>query len=166
MEAKMKKLVVYYSFEGNTRLVAQAIARAVDADLLELRPIHPVRTKGFGKYVWGGAQVVMGRAPELAPWPLKPSDYDVIYIGTPVWAFSMAPPLRTFFRQAELLGKAVALFCTHEGGRGRTWEHMRRALAGNDVLGETEFLMPLREPEAASAAAQSWAREMLGKLRG
>ncbi len=50
----MKKLVIFYSFEGNTKLIAENIAQAIGADLLELKPKKKMKSKGFMKFVWGG----------------------------------------------------------------------------------------------------------------
>ena len=54
----MKPLIVFYSFEGNTKLIAEKIAQTVDAEALELKPQKEIRTKGFMKYFWGGKQVL------------------------------------------------------------------------------------------------------------
>ena len=43
----MKKLIIFYSFEGNTKLIAENIAKAIDADILELKPEKEVKTKSF-----------------------------------------------------------------------------------------------------------------------
>ena len=53
----MKILVIYYSFEGNTEFIAQAMARHAGADILKLEPQNEQRHKGFMKYIWGGKQV-------------------------------------------------------------------------------------------------------------
>lgn len=45
----MKKLVVFYSFEGNTKFLAEAIANEIKADILELKPKKEIKTKGFFK---------------------------------------------------------------------------------------------------------------------
>jgi len=46
-----KILVVYYSFEGSTRLMAETIAHELKADVLELKPVKDLQSKGFMKYV-------------------------------------------------------------------------------------------------------------------
>jgi len=50
----MKKPVVFYSFEGNTKLISESIAEAIGADLMEIKPQKEMRSKGFMKFVWGG----------------------------------------------------------------------------------------------------------------
>ncbi|MBN1402424.1 MAG: NAD(P)H-dependent oxidoreductase [Anaerolineae bacterium] len=160
MQKRLKKLVIYYSLEGHTRLIAKAIAAEIEAELLELRPHKELQSRGLMRYVWGGGQVVMQRRPKLEPFSIDPGAYDLLFIGTPVWASSYAPPLRTFFSRVKLRGKAVALFCTNEGSPGKTLIRMRAALAGNDILGEADFPHPMEAERAAK-----WARQMLALLR-
>jgi flavodoxin len=160
MQTLLKKLVIYYSLEGHTRTLVQAIAVEIEADVLELKPCKELRSQGLMRYVWGGGQVVMQRKPGLEPFAVDPRAYDLLFIGTPVWAFSYAPPLRTFFSSVPLRGKAIALFCTHEGGPGKTLKRMGAALAGNDILGEADFPHPVEADRAAR-----WARQMIALLR-
>jgi flavodoxin len=159
----MKVLVVYYSLDGNTRLMAAHIASATGAAQLELKPADPVPDRGFRKYLWGGKQVLMGAAPELEPLAVDPAAYDVLFIGTPVWAGSHAPALRTFLRDVSLAGKTIALFCCHGGGGpARTFKRMRAALTGNRVIAENAFRDPrTRDTAAQTAEAERWAREVL-----
>ena len=91
-----KNLVVYYSFEGSTRLIAENIANVLDADILECKPIKDLKSKGFSKYFWGGRQVVTKKKPDLVDFSVNPNDYDAIIIGTPAWSYSYAPAIRTF----------------------------------------------------------------------
>lgn len=161
MGGRGRILMIYYSLEGNTRYVAREIAEATGADLLELKPLEELQTKGFAKYLWGGAQVVMRRLPRLAPWDIDLDAYDILFVGTPVWAFTYAPPLRSFFACATLVNRRIALFCTHEGGPGKTLLHMRLALAGNQIIAEREFLNPRAQPNETSREARSWAQDAI-----
>lgn len=157
----MKKLVIFYSFEGNTRYIAEQIAETINADLLELKPKKDIKNNGFMKYVWGGRQVVLGAKPELEQLDKNPQEYDMIIIGTPVWAFSFAPALKTFFSQIQIKEKKVALFCCNGGGIGKTFNNMKEQLKENEIIGEIEFLEPLKESQEAANKAKKWASELL-----
>ena len=135
----MKTLVVYYSFEGNTRYIANLIATHVKADVLELKVIDDISGGGLAKYFWGGRQVVLGIKPELAPFSIDVQAYDLIFIGTPVWAFSYSPAMATFFDRVRFSGKKIALFCCHGGMKGRVFDTMRDQLVGNDIVAEADF---------------------------
>lgn len=139
----MKTLVVFYSYEGNTRLAAGIVAEAAGgADMLELRPVRDMKSKGFMKYVWGGRAAVMGVTPVLQDFDADFDQYDLIFIGTPVWAFTYTPALKTFFKGKYLKGKKIALFCCHEGVLGRTIANMKKALKGNSIAGEFAIFAP------------------------
>jgi flavodoxin len=157
----MRTLVVFYSFDGNTRFIARHMASAVGADLLELEPREENVPHTFMKYVWGGRQACMKEVPPLRPFDRDPQVYDRLIVGTPVWAFSYAPPVRTFLTTVKLTGKRIAIFCCHGGGKARTLQKLREALAGNEILGETDFMEPLRlRTEACAMRAEEWARAL------
>lgn len=156
----MKKLVVYYSLEGNTRFVAEAVAKELGADLLELKPKKDVSPTSPMRYLWGGKQVVMGERPELFPLSKEAGNYDLIVIGTPVWAFTYAPAINAFLQLQPITGKKVAFFCCHEGGMAKTFDNLKKALAGNEILGQLDFNYPLKKKEAALAKIGEWVKTL------
>lgn len=159
---KLKSLVVFYSFEGNTRFIAQTIAAEIGGELLELKPKKEIQTHGFMKYVWGGRQAMMKEKPELLPYQFDPDEFENIFIGTPVWAFTFAPPVNTFLANHTLKDKKIALFCCNEGGLGKTFEHFANSLAGNQIIGQMAFYAPLKKgKESTEIAAREWARKMM-----
>ena len=166
----MKKLVIYYSLEGNTRRIAETIARTIEADLLELKPKTEIPSSGFMKYFWGGKAAMMKTQPELCPMGKDVQNYDVIFIGTPVWAWTYAPPLNTFFTTHPFSQKKVALFCCHGGGKGKIFDKMKEVLTGNQILGEIDFRDPLKhDTDANIEKAKAWAEKVLnpdGRGRG
>ena len=160
----MKTLVVYYSLEGNTAFLGEAVAQALGADTLRLHPVNDLSPKGVMKYLWGGTQVMTKRTPALAPCEKNPQDYGMLFIGTPVWVWSCAPALATFFSKEKFSGKKIALFCCYQSSRGKTFDAMRRHLAGNTVVGEFGCADPLRHnPERSRDMVQQWARQMTGE---
>ncbi len=157
----MRKLIVFYSLDGNTRFIAKVMAEAAGADMLELKPKDQPAVKGFMKYFWGGKQVFQKQKPQLETFDKNPQDYDLIFIGTPVWAFTYAPALATFFDQVKLKDKKIALFCCSGGGKGKTLSNMRDQLKGNTILGEIDFVEPLRLNVIKNEeAARDWAKKI------
>jgi len=157
-----KPLVIYYSYEGNTKYIAESIKQAIKADLLELIPTKEMSSTGFMKYMWGGKSVVLKKKPTLKPFDVNPDDYEMIFIGTPVWVLTYAPPLRTLFSTISLNSKNIALFCCHEGGKGKTFEKMRMELDGNTILGQMDFNHPLKkQTEEQKKKAMTWAKEVM-----
>lgn len=161
----MKALVIYYSHDGNTRLVARAIAEAVGADTLELKPTKEVASQGFAKFFWGGAQVMMKRTPPLLPFDKQPREYDLLFIGTPVWAGTYTPPLRTFFSTMDPKGKQIALFCCYAGNKRTVLQDMKDALPRNSFVREIDFIDPAEQETAESIQkASEWAKEIVATL--
>ena len=116
---KMKTAVVYFSWSGNTRFAAETIAKKAGADLFEIKAETPYNSN-FGKCCDEAKPECNGKTLR----PIKPieglnlSKYDMVFVGTPNWWGTMAPPVRTWVTQSKdaLKGKTVCLFQTHGGG--------------------------------------------------
>jgi flavodoxin len=159
-----KSLVVYYSYEGSTRVITQTITQVLEADVLECKPLKDIRSKGFMKYVWGGRQVLFKTRPELEIFGKNPDDYDSIIIGTPVWAFSYAPAIRSFLMQAKLTNKKIGLFCCHEGGPGKTLENLKKKLSNNTIIDKMDFLNVAKNRQENILKAKNWAVSLKDKI--
>lgn len=158
---QMKTLVVYYSFDGNTRFISQKIAQEWEADILELELKREPPRGNFMKFFWAGRQVIMKDKPSLKPLYKKPEEYDLLFIGTPVWAWSYAPALETFFSENSLKGKKVAVFCCHAGSKGTTLEKMKMRLKDNQILGQVDFTEPLKKDKAlVEGEVMTWAKDI------
>lgn len=146
----MKDLIVYYSLEGNTELIAERISRQMGADLLSLNPKKAYPNKGITKFLWGGKSALMAEKPELEEYSVDLSAYDRIVFGFPVWASTFAPPLRTFIEdhKEELKDKAFASFaCQGGSGAEKAFSKLANAL-GIDVVEQTAiFNEPKSKPE-------------------
>lgn len=110
----MKTLIVYYSRSGYTRRVALALASSLQADLEEIT--EPRSRQGIFGY-FRSAREAIKRIPSRITPTRDPSAYDLVAIGTPVWAGSLSPPVRTFLTTNRDRLSEAAFFCTM-GGRG------------------------------------------------
>lgn len=113
----MKTLIVYYSRTGTTRKIAENISKALNADIEEI--IDLKNRKGIIGYIMAGRDAMKNRLTRIKPIDKKPSKYDLIIIGSPVWAWSLSAPVRTYVHQNKpyMKGKKFAYFCTM-GGSG------------------------------------------------
>lgn len=109
-------LVLYYSFEGSTKKIAEYIAKEIEADIEKITPVKELKSKGFSKFLWGGSQVIMKKKPEINPINLNLDDYNTVLIGTPIWAGTFAPPIYTLLEEGYLKNKKIGYFYCHEGG--------------------------------------------------
>ena len=149
-EKKMKCAVVYFSWspDGNTRFAAETIAKKASADLFEIKA-ETSYSSDFQKCCDEAKPECQGKTlrPIKSIEGLDLSKYDMVFVGTPNWWGTMAPPVRTWVTQskAALKGKTVCLFQTHGGGG------MQRV--GKDfaeVIGDAAKVLP---PKAFSGSS-------------
>ena len=141
----MKILIVYYSFDGNCKYVAEEISKSVNAEILELKPKTDAKDKSILKHIFGGKQAFVNEKTELFPFEKNIDSYDFIFLGTPVWKLNYAPALKTFLSENKIKEKKVALFCCGKGGMGKALENMKKELLENEVISEIEFVNPLKQ---------------------
>ena len=112
----MKTLVVYYSRTGVTRTVAEALAKELQGDLEEIVDLK----KRSGALGWFGSagDAMLKRRTGIGPAKKDPAGYDLVVIGTPIWAFTMTPAVRTYLTAHREALKRVAFFCTMGGSGG------------------------------------------------
>jgi flavodoxin len=158
----MRCLVVYYSLEGSTRLVAEAIAAEIGADVVALRPKAQPPAAGFSRYLVYGLQRMIHPRMGIAPLDVDPQSYDLVFIGSPAWAAGPAPAVQTLLDTGSLKGKRVALFCTHRGGPGETLAVMAKSLSDATIVGQFEAGFVQTDPATARSRAAAWARQVAG----
>lgn len=124
-----KVAVVYYSQSkvGNTATVAKWIAKHTGGELVPIEAVEAYpdaygdTLKAAQKDMQNGGTRAIRAVPSL-------DGYDVVFIGSPIWYGTYAPPVAEFFKAHSLAGKTVVPFCTHGGGgAGRYFVDVRKA---------------------------------------
>ena len=109
-------LVLYYSQTENTKAVAEEIANRLGADIEEIHAVEPYD----GTYQETIARCLQEREqgilPEIEPINAKLADYDIIFLGYPVWFGTCAPPVLTLLNNVDLGHKTIYPFCTFGSG--------------------------------------------------
>ena len=158
----MKTCVAFYSLQDHTRQLAQAMADEIGGDLADVRLAKQPNVKGFMAFMWAGFSTLTNKTPALAALDLDLADYDLILIGTPVWAGTLVPALRSLLAQSDLSGKKVALFASCGGGPGKACDELASLLPNSQVLGQTSYAWSGNaKTEDLLTAARGWAREMV-----
>ena len=141
----MKTLIVYYSLEGNTKYTAEKIAERTGAELLRLEAEKAYPAGKVTKYFWCGKSAVMGKTPKLKPYTVNLSEYDMIVFGTPVWASTYTPPLRSFIKEhkEELIHKKIAFFaCSAGGSAEKCFANLKEELGCKEVTATLRLTDP------------------------
>jgi flavodoxin len=109
-------LIVYYSLFQNTADLALEIAIQTDGTIRELIPDknYSFDYNTAAKEVRN--QISRGFCPKLISGNEPIDDYQTIFVGTPNWFKTLAPPVLSFFRQHDFTAKTIIPFCTHGGG--------------------------------------------------
>lgn len=160
----MKALVVYYSLDGNTKYLAESIAREIEADLLRVKPINDLDATSFLKYIKGLLYMVIGYKPSLEPLEKNPEAYDILFIGTPVWWGRAVPAINALLDTYPLKNKKIALFCCCEGGPNKTLPKLTEKLFSSDIVGKEVFSHVLQHKKDTSASAIHWAKDILNAI--
>ncbi len=111
----MKTLVICYSRSGHTKKVAEAISFVLKCDIEEIK--DKVDRRGIWGWLTSGRDASMGNLTKISDVMKSIDSYDMVIIGTPIFAWNLSPAIRTFLSEnAEKISNA-AFFCT-EGNTG------------------------------------------------
>ena len=156
-----KALVAFFSAEGTTAKVAKTLAGAVEADIFEIRPVQPYTEADIkwtnplarcNREKLGRKDVpISGRVSGM-------EDYDVVFLGFPIWYYGAPNIINTFVKGYDLSGKRLALFATSGGSdMGRTAEKLKPYLSEGAVIADSKLF-------SASAGAEelkAWAEKVM-----
>ena len=128
-----KKLVVYYSYTGNTQKIAESIQKKLNCDILKLEPVEPYSTDYQTVVDEEQNNEGSNRIREIKDIDKDLTKYDEIIIGTPVWWYTIAPVIRTFLKENDLTGKTIKPFATNAGWLGRTFKEIKKLCPNSEV---------------------------------
>ena len=129
----MKKLVVFYSYTGHTKMIAENIQRKLNCDILEIKPVKPYSTDYQTVVDEEQNNSSAGKTPEIQKIDKNINEYDEIIIGTPVWWYTIAPVIRTFLIQNDLSNKTIKPFATNAGWLGHTFQEIQKLCPNSKV---------------------------------
>lgn len=140
-----KQLILFYSFEESTKEVAEYISKELNIPCERIRPVKDLKSKGFSKYPLGGRQVIFKSKPKLLPIKSNLEEYDTIFIGSPIWAGSFTPAIRTLLETDILKDKKIAFFYTSLGGDARAESKIKESVEKNNSLISTYRIVNVPE---------------------
>jgi flavodoxin len=105
-----KTLIIYYSRTGNTKIVCQALSKALNADLLEIKD-GTDRSGGWGFFT-GAVNAMFSMQTDITPEHPDCAPYGSIIVASPVWAGKLSAATRTLLATNRFDGKKVGIFST------------------------------------------------------
>ena len=140
-----KKLVAYFSASGVTAKVADMLADAVGADIHEIRPKVPYTKADLN---WmnkkSRSSIEMNDKtirPEIAESNVQIDDYDVIFLGFPIWWYVAPTIINTFLEKYDFSRKKIILFATSGGSKfGKTVEELKVSVSADTEIIEGKLL--------------------------
>ena len=152
-----KKLVAYFSASGVTAKVADMLADAVGADIYEIRPEVPY-TKADLNWMDKKSRSTIEMndktiRPALADKNAKIDQYDIIFIGFPIWWYVAPTIINTFLEKYDFSGKKIILFATSGGSKfGKTVEELKVSVSADAEIIEGKLL----NGRQSIAAIKAW----------
>lgn len=131
-----KVLIVSYSYTGNTHRMASVIRELTSGDWCEIYPRQPYPMDFQKRLQKVRKEVEKAYLPPLIQSFIRPKDYDVVFIGSPNWCGTIAPPMAAYLSKNNFSGKIVLPFFSHcggGGGNGKLEMDVRRMCKGADV---------------------------------
>ena len=126
----MKKLVAYFSASGVTKSAAEHLAKAVGADLFEIKPVVPYTRADLDWTNKKSRSSLEMNNPDSRPEILEQlsnmEDYGTVFIGFPIWWYVAPAIINTFVESYDFSGKTIVPFATSGGsGMGKTVEVLK-----------------------------------------
>ncbi len=115
----MKILITFYSRTGITRKTAKDMGQLISTTGYEIDIEEIIDKKDrSGKigYMVAGKDALAKKETEIGDVHHDPGNYDMVILGTPVWAGTITPAVRTYLHKYRECIKEAAFFCTHGGG--------------------------------------------------
>ena len=124
-----KKLVLYFSESGNTKAVAEELQKQLGADIESILPEEAYSGNFQETMQRVQKENQSGTLPKIKPLKAKIADYDIIFLGYPIWGGTYASPVASLLKEQDFAGKKIVPFCTFgSGGLNTSSDALKKAL--------------------------------------
>jgi flavodoxin len=140
-----KKLVAYFSASGVTAALARTLAEAAGAGLYEIKPEAPYTKADLDWRDKKSRSTIemqdQSFRPAIADRDANIADYDVVFVGFPIWWYVAPTIINTFLESYDFSGKTIVPFATSGGsGLGKTIEKLKPSVSGTAIVKEGKLL--------------------------
>lgn len=156
----MKKLVAYFSATGTTEILAKKLAKAAGADLFEIQPKHHYTAADLDWTNPSSRSTVemkdLSSRPAVANKVANMAEYDVVFVGFPIWWYVAPTIINTFLEQYNLTGKTIIPFATSgSSGMGKTNQMLAASTKGANLIEGKRF-----SSTASITTLQDWLKDL------
>jgi len=138
MVINMNCLIAYYTRTGNTEKVAKKIAEKFDADLEKI--IDMKKRTGIIGWIRAGYDAIKENLTEIEPIKKDPHNYDLVVLGTPIWAGRATPAIKTYVKSTKDKFKKIAIFTTSGGDGFQDALEEVKKISGKEPIAMDGFL--------------------------
>lgn len=130
-----RKLILYYSQTNTTKTVAEELQRKLDADIEQIEVEEPYTGTFEETIERGKKEMEENKMPAIKPLKSKIEDYDIIFIGYPIWFGNYALPIVSLLKEQSFDGKTIVPFCTFgSGGLVASSNNLKTALPKAEIM--------------------------------
>ncbi len=148
-------LVAYFSRSGNTRVVAGLIHRSQNSELFELKPAFPYPEDYLETVDQARRETAKGFKPPLEQHFTSLENFDVVFLGFPIWGETAPPVVRSFLSAHDLSGKTIVPFITHGGyGTGDSLAVLRQGAPNAQLV--DGLIMQGEQERKTMEAVNAW----------
>ncbi len=130
-----KVLIVYYSLGGNTKQIAENIAKKINAELFEIKTLDKIKL-GLPFYLEIKKQLNSKKYQKIEEKMPDFAKYDTIFVGFPVWWYTIATPVLAFLQKANFMNKTTIPFSTQGSNYGTSFTDFDK-MAKNAKIGKS-----------------------------
>lgn len=154
-----KTLIVYFSWGGNTKTVANHIYDLIGGKIVEVETVIPYPDTYEEVTQIAPGELASDYRPELKTKVDNMDEYDTLIVGTPIWGGHLTPAMKSFLASYNLSGKSIAPFCTHGGsGTAQSVNDIRSVCPNSTILGSLAVYGS--RAESSRADVERWLKQI------
>jgi flavodoxin len=152
-------LIVYYSWSGDAQEIAEQIRELIGGTIFRIEPVEKYSRNYQEVLKVSKVEIENGVKPPLTKSVDDIAQYDSIFVGSPNWYGTIAPPLVTFLSEYDLSRKTVIPFITHGGGGvSRCITDIKKLVPDSTVL--EGFVISGSRTGNAKSQLQGWLKDI------
>ena len=135
-----KKVIIYFSYSGNTEKIANYMQKKLNCPIVALKPTIPFSSDYQSVVDEYQNNSIDTKEIAIDKIDINLDDYAEIILGTPVWWYTITPPITTFLKNNNLQEKTIYPFATNAGWLGHTFEDIKKLCPNSKIQNELNIV--------------------------